>query len=805
VLLSYRIGRFDVLLTLGLAILYVGAARLGFALAFQAEQVSAVWPPTGLALAAMVRFRWRALAGVLLGAFVANLSVNEPGFVAVGISAGNTLEAVAGAAALRFLRFDGHLARVRDVLSLLAAAFGSPVIAATIGVACLVAGGVQPAASFSDLWKLWWIGDALGALIVAPALLVWSEKDVAPRGAPKILEGLVLLAGLFASSAFAFSRLPAAQLSEYVVFPFLIWAALRFGPLGSATVALLTYAFEAWATYLGVGPFSEMGPGTALVLLQIFMAIAAITGLLLAAVTAQNLEAQRSAQLSEQRLLLALRAARAGVWQWNLATGEARRSEGLNALLGLPVEDVQGPHDVFRALIHHDDRARVEAAIQTALDTRTDYEAEFRVLRPDGTIAWIEARGRVIFDDAGSPVRMVGVAIDVTRQKHLETELRRQADALSEADRRKTEFLAMLSHELRNPLAPIVNAVELLKATDKPTRAKAQEIIGRQSAQLARIVDDLLDVSRISRGLIHLERKRVELAELVQTAVEEWRHFIEQRKQQLSVQIPEQPVWLNVDPTRFAQIISNLLHNSAKFTPDGGRIAIRAEEHAGWLTLSVTDTGAGISPRMLGHVFDVFVQGPPPIDRPQGGLGLGLALVRRLVELHGGTVDATSEGPGRGSEFRVRVPSATAPEQVSGAAAGKTPAPEKRRGRRVMLVEDNQDARETLHALLTNDGHEVRAFGEGASALAEARAFAPEVGLLDLGLPGMDGYALAKALRAIPQCKDALLVAVSGYGQAQDRAKSKAAGFDEHLVKPVDPERLRALVYGAKERGRARA
>jgi two-component system CheB/CheR fusion protein len=242
-------------------------------------------------------------------------------------------------------------------------------------------------------------------------------------------------------------------------------------------------------------------------------------------------------------------------------------------------------------------------------------------------------------------------------------------------------------------------------------------------------------------------------------------------------------------------VIANLLHNSAKFTPNAGKIFIRAEESGGWLRLSIRDTGAGISPKVLSHVFEVFVQGAPPIDRPQGGLGLGLALVRRLVELHGGTVEALSEGPGRGSEFVVRIPvaDAAAPKSASADAAA-TGMLRSARGRRILIVEDNADARETLCLLLEGDGHEVRAVGDGARGLAEARAFVPEIALLDLGLPGLDGYSVAKELRSLEQCSGMLLVAISGYGQPQDRAKSKAAGFDEHLVKPVDPQRLREFL-----------
>jgi integral membrane sensor domain MASE1 len=565
----------DGALALAVAAAYFAAARLGFALALNADQVTAVWPPTGIALAAVLVFGLRAGPGVLLGAFAANASLHEPWLVAAGIGVGNALEAVAGAELLRRLRFDRRLIRVRDVLALAVAATASPLVAATIGVGCLIGGNVQPAAAFAALWKLWWIGDALGALIVTPVLIMWT-RDALPRrrGAP--FEAAALLAALVAGSALAFSEAPAAQLSEYVIFPFLIWGALRFGPAGSALVVLAAYAFETYATYRGFGPFPAMEPGDALVLLQVFMAVAAVTGLVLAAITVQNRQAQESAQRSEQWLLLALRAARAGAWDWDLLTGKTRRSPGLELVLGLPPGGLGDTQEALRERMVPEDRARFDAELHHAIETRSRYGVEVRLAREDGTAAWADTRGEVVTDPSGNPVRLVGIAIDVSRQKELEQELRRQADQLAEADRRKTEFLAMLSHELRNPLAPIVHAVELLGSSDPKTRLQAQDAIRRQAAHLARIVGDLLDVSRISRGAIRLEPRRVALADLVTTATEEWRHMIAERGQALSLDLPPEPVWLDVDPTRFAQVISNLVHNSAKFTPHGGRIWIRA-------------------------------------------------------------------------------------------------------------------------------------------------------------------------------------------------------------------------------------
>ncbi|HEV8659030.1 MAG TPA: MASE1 domain-containing protein [Thermoanaerobaculia bacterium] len=746
------------MIVLGVALLYIACAKFGLALAFQAAQVTAVWPPTGFALVAVLRYRRAGALGVLLGAFIANATAQEPLWVAAGIAAGNTLEALIGATFLRRVEFDGHLARVRDVIALLGALAISPVVSATIGVASLGAGRVQPASSLSGLWLLWWLGDALGGLIFAPAFLVWSDREVMPRRRGALMEGTLLLLGVIGASIAVFTSTPLLA-TEYVVFPFLIWAALRFGPAGTATAAVAANVIAVWGTQAGHGPFAGAGPEQGLVLLQIFMAIASTTGLFLGAISAQNRRAQERAEISEQRLLLAMSAARISVFDWNIRTGEL---------------------DAYRKLIHPDDLPRVDEAISKAIATRAPYEAEFRLLGPDG-IRWIDARGKVVEDDQRRAARMVGVAIDVTRQKELEEELRLQ-------HRRKDEFLAMLGHELRNPLAPIVHAVDLLASKEPGDVKQAAQIIRRQSRLLSRLVDDLLDMSRIARSAIRLERRRVALQEMVTSAVETWRHLINQRRQQLSIDLPQRPIWLDVDPMRFTQVIANLVHNAAKFTPDEGRIAISAAEEDGAMVLRVRDNGQGMSEDVLEHAFELFMQGPPPLDRPHGGLGLGLTLAQRLVELHDGTIEAKSEGLGRGSEFVVRMPIASPPVDFDARVA--PPIPAAKTSRRILIVEDNPDARQILSLLLKREGHEVRTAADGHAALAEAQRFVPEVVLLDIGLPGMDGYAVARQLRASRESAGAYLVALTGYGQPEDLERSRAAGFDQHLLKPVTPENL---------------
>jgi two-component system CheB/CheR fusion protein len=356
----------------------------------------------------------------------------------------------------------------------------------------------------------------------------------------------------------------------------------------------------------------------------------------------------------------------------------------------------------------------------------------------------------------------------------------------------------MLAHELRNPLAPIRNAVEIMRMSgDAATQAKARELIGRQAEHLGRLVDDLLEMSRITQRKVVLQPRIVSLTSLVESALEVARAYAEKNGQELTVTMPETEVWLDVDPVRISQVIGNLLHNASKFTPRGGGVALRARLVPEGLEVRVSDTGVGMAPELLGNVFDLFSQADRSLDRAQGGLGIGLSLVRGLVELHGGRASAQSDGPGRGSAFLVLLPNARvveAPARPEGEAA-QAPSHGKRR---ILVVEDNPDSAEAMVMLLRHLGHEVAMVGDGKLAVGVARQFEPDVILLDIGLPGIDGYELARLLRANEITRRAQMIAITGYGQPSDRERAVAAGFDQHLVKPVDPTRLAAAVNEAR-------
>jgi PAS domain S-box-containing protein len=387
-----------------------------------------------------------------------------------------------------------------------------------------------------------------------------------------------------------------------------------------------------------------------------------------------------------------------------------------------------------------------------------------------------------------------GIVRDITERKRLEQELRERLGELAAADRQKNEFLAMLAHELRNPLAPMRNSLHLLRmrGANEEIGQHARDVLERQMQHLVRLVDDLLDVSRIVRGKIELRLEVLDVAVAVARASETAQPAIESRGHELSVTLPEPPVWVEADLVRLAQIISNLLTNAAKYTDRGGRIALTVTREADQAVIRVRDTGIGIAADMLPRVFDLFVQGDQVLARSQGGLGIGLTLVKRLVAMHGGSVDVFSGGIGRGSEFVVRLPT-VAHGATPGGDPGGSPstAPSKRR---ILVVDDNVDAAESIAMILQLDGYDVRCVYDGLAVLSVARSYRPDVVVLDIGLPGISGYEVARLLRQQPEFERTLILAVTGYGQEADRRRSEEAGIDHHLTKPVDPEVLQKLL-----------
>jgi signal transduction histidine kinase/ActR/RegA family two-component response regulator len=426
-----------------------------------------------------------------------------------------------------------------------------------------------------------------------------------------------------------------------------------------------------------------------------------------------------------------------------------------------------------------------------ALLVVAEERGESEALRTQVTLLEEELRARrAEMESANAELMAANEELNVTNHE-LQSRLGELRDAL-EASRHKDDFLAMLAHELRNPLAPILSAMQVIRRhpDNSDVVQRAREIVERQVRHQAQLLDDLLDVSRITRGLIRLRKGAIDARSAIAAAIEATRPVIDARTHALAVVLPDTPLRLEADPTRLTQMVTNLLDNAAKYTNPGGHIELSAQHEDEHVVIRVRDTGIGVPADMQARIFELFTQGDVPIARPLGGLGLGLSLVRSLAKLHGGTVEVRSDGPGRGSEYTIRLPAGKA-ESGTGTETASTPA-----ARHVLVIEDNADAREMLRLALELDGHRVETAEDGTTGVEVALRTTPDLVLVDIGLPGLDGYAVARRLRAALGHR-VTLVALTGYGQSEDRRRTSEAGFDAHLVKPVDPDVLsRALATG---------
>lgn len=456
---------------------------------------------------------------------------------------------------------------------------------------------------------------------------------------------------------------------------------------------------------------------------------------------------------------------------------------------GMPPDCADG--QAWSSLLHPEDQARTWELWRHSLQTGTPYEVEYRLRDRSGEYRWVLGRALPVRDEKGEIVRWMGTCTDIHEQKRIR-------DELLASNRRKDDFLAMLAHELRNPLAPISTAAHLLKAapSDPEKVQRSAHIIERQVRHMTELVDDLLDVSRVTRGLVELDRRPVEVKAVVAHAIEQVRPSIESRGHQLTMRMTSGDVYVLGDRVRLIQAVSNLLTNAAKYTPPNGSLSVSMAVHEN-VELRVADNGIGIDSQLLPHVFELFTQGERTPDRAQGGLGLGLALVRSLVELHGGRVHAESEGRGLGAAFTVTLPLLKVETADASALQPPIQLPLSSRALRVLVVDDNQDAAETLGMLLETLGHQARVVHEPARALEAARQDPFDVFVLDIGLPGMDGYALAHQLRAQLDGRAATFIALTGYGSEGDRQRGHDAGFDDYLVKPADLGELARLLQQA--------
>jgi len=507
--------------------------------------------------------------------------------------------------------------------------------------------------------------------------------------------------------------------------------------------------------------------------------------------------AESALRLTTERLTLGVQVARFALAEVNYHTNSYELSAEAAKLFGFGDEATTVPRDTMHERMHPADREMVKQHIAACLDSAGPgwFTVDYRIVRPDGTVRWLHERKQVFFDSDRRPRRAVIAALDVTERKQLENDLRKVAADLSEANHRKNEFLATLAHELRNPLAPIRTGLELIRMAvhDPVVVEDTRSMMERQTQQMVRLIDDLLDLSRITQGKLNLRKARVELAAVLHNAVDAIRPFIAEAGHRLLVDLPDEPILLDGDPNRLAQVFSNLLSNAAKYTKDGGTIRLTAAVEDGVTVVTVQDDGIGIPAEMQHRIFEMFAQIDRAIEAGYTGLGIGLTLVKRIVELHDGSISVRSEGTNRGSEFTVRLPLAPAvpPPSVAHAAADLN---EKPRARRVLVVDDNKAAAEMLAKVLKIMGNDVRLAYDGLEAIQSAEEFRPNLVLMDLGMPKCNGFEAARQIRERSWSENLTLVALTGWGQDEDKQRSIEAGFDYHLTKPAEPAAIQQLL-----------
>ena len=851
-----------------IAVVYFAAAELGLSLAFIHANVSPVWPPTGVAIASVLLFGYRAWPGILLGAFAANFLTPIPLATTLGIAVGNTLEALTTVYVLRSLGFDNSLSRARDVTRFVFALLLGAMVAATIGNISLCLGQAASWSNFGSLWLTWWLGDLVGGLVLAPLLLTWGTATRKRWSSAKQqwiggrwAEALVLLSLFWLTEMVIFGGWFPSPVKTYplahLVFPFLIWAAFRLGHRGVTIAILMLSAVAIWGTSQGFGPFARGTPNESLLLVQVFIGSASVMCMFLVAVVEERRLAAKTLRESERRLAGNLAVTRILAESPELSDATPRILQTICETLdwevgGLWMPD-RGPSDddpnILRCLeFWHVPGAAVEEFESVSRESTfaPGVGLPGRVwtsLKP----AWIPDVGRdenfprapfalkvnlhaafafpILFgekflgvmelfsheirepDDAllamfGSIGGQIGQFMERKRnEEEREQLLRRELAARAEAEqanRTKDEFLAIVSHELRTPLNAIVGWASMLRTgtLDEGRSKRAIEVIDRNARAQAQLIEDILDVSRIVSGNLRLDPRPVHLQQVIEAAVDSVRPMAEAKGIALRVMSDPNAGPVSGDPDRLQQVVWNLLSNAVKFTPEQGEVSIRLESADSHAAIVVTDTGQGIAPEFLPHVFDRFRQADGSKTRRHGGLGLGLAIVRNLVELHRGEVSAQSDGEGKGSTFSIRLPCLG----IENESSLSSPYAEARAsqdnklelsGVRILAVEDDPDSRDMLDMVLRSHGAEVVSVGSVREALKVLNGpWRPEVLVSDLGMPEQDGYDLIRELRSLDGSSEIPAIAITGYAGNEEGKLALEAGFQKHLTKPVNWEEL---------------
>jgi signal transduction histidine kinase/integral membrane sensor domain MASE1/ActR/RegA family two-component response regulator len=839
----------DISLVLGVAAVYFLGAKLGLSLAYYNASVSPVWPPTGIAIAALLWFGYRGTPGVLLGALLANYLLTDVPLAAdVGISLGNTLEAlIAVYLVRRYVESRNPFNRAFDVLKFVVfAAIISTGVSATLGNLTLCLAGSESWHDFPWLWLTWWLGDAVGALIVTPLILSWGEKPVERWQVQRWIEfsGLMLLLTILSMTIYTgvFQQAGTWRPWGHLAIPLLVWAAFRFGPRGVATSMLVLAAISIWGTIKGYGTFAFYGQNDSLLFLQAYVGDLAITSLALAAIVTERKVAGRHLEgsLAVTRILAespALDAALPRIlqricktfdWEVGVVWGIDQPNDVLKCLkvfpspggaaagfeklsyertfatgVGLPGRVWQSLKPAWIPDVTSDQNfPRAPAAAAAGLHAALAFPImsgekflgvmeffSYEIRQPDCPLldACAGIGGQI-----GQFLERKGVEEERERALVREHAARNEAE---EANRLKDEFLATLSHELRTPLTAMLGWLSMLRGgrLDHDTVGHALETVERNARAQAQLIEDLVDVSRIAGGKLKLEVAPVDLRALISAAVDVVRPAADARGVLLHVATDASVGPVAGDASRLQQVIWNLLSNAVKFTQRDGHVYISLRRVDSFAEIEVRDTGIGIAPDFLPSVFERFRQAESPVTRSHRGLGLGLAIVRHLTELHGGTVSAESAGEGLGASFKIQIPLASSEVPKSDPQPLQVPGSDHQalNGLRVLLVEDEPDARELLLLTLQVSGATVTAVDTVERALGEFRSFRPHVLVSDVGLPVESGYDLIRKVRALPDNSSRVpALALTAFASEKDREQALAAGFQLHLAKPVDPDLL---------------
>jgi PAS domain S-box-containing protein len=802
-------GRIAAVAALVMAGCYVGASA-GTWLRFPVVGAALLFPPYAVVTAALMRTHprhwWLVLLAASAGDYLPHRLDGASLEFVIGAEVVNHARALIAAIGVRrFGGGSGRLATLREMIAYLVfAVFFGPMVAALGGAWLVTAHGATGA--FWVVWQEWWLSNAITGLTLL-VLLTIDPRRLADgwrvRGR-RAAEAFGFAAALIAVSMLVFGRPfdPTTPHPSHLYWapPFLLWSAVRFGPRATSAAVLGVAMLSIWAAINGRGPFSLGSPNENLLELQLFLLVASIPTLLLATLIEQQHRTATALADSQREYRSVVEDQTEMICRFRPDGTYTFANRAYREAFGLVPDGVLG-RNIWRLVPSDIHPAGAELAAMTPaapIATR-----EVSVGTHAGSVHWQQWRDRALFDERGALVEYQAVGRDITdrrraEDKRRELEAQKSVEAaLREGHRRKDEFLGMLGHELRNPLAPIAIALEILRKAPPGSddAAWALESIGRQLSHMTRLLDDLLDISRVTRGKIQLQIDRAEMGRVVGNAVEAARPLIDSCGHALTVKLPAAPIMVRVDAVRLTQVVANLLNNAAKYTERGGRIDVSLERDDSGIRLSVRDNGVGIAADALDRIFELFSQLPRGGERVPEGLGIGLTLARRLVELHGGSVEARSEGIDRGTEMVVRLPA----ELIDVVAPLPPPAPARApesapKSLRILAVDDNIQMAQGLASVLGMWGHTVRTAHDGAAALTLANSFAPEVVLLDLSLPVVDGLEVARRLRATPERSPALLVSMSGFAQEETRRHSGEAGFHHHLVKPFDMGSLRVLL-----------